>query len=268
MSKVESYQEVLDLSSRIRNLKKGYITNFYPESFRIDLWCKTDSLYHYLYPETVFFERVERGFRHLFYISTSELALQAALTDFLVGHERGQLVVDIIGNNADLPCKKLFEEQGFHEHASLVRMQRINTPSGELITGGDFPAKPEDAHELLELYETYFDPYIEQIPLHEELERWITAGHVLVYRVDRRIVGFLVYDLTGVTLYLRYWFVHPDYRDQKIGATLFKEFLSRGQNTRRQLFWVITSNENAIKRYVHYGFTEEKMFDYVLINTL
>ena len=149
-------------------------------------------------------------------------------------------------------------------------MTRINSLVGEekVIPDVVFQAGIGDVQEILKLYDTYFDAYIEQIPLREELERWIASDHVLVYRADGHIVGFLIYDLTGVTLYLRYWFVHPEYRDQKIGAILFKEFMRRGENTRRQLFWVISSNENAIKRYVHYGFAIEKMFDYVLINTL
>ncbi|MBA4320402.1 MAG: N-acetyltransferase, partial [Flavobacterium sp.] len=40
----------------------------------------------------------------------------------------------------------------------------------------------------------------------------------------------------------------------------------KGRNTKRQLFWVIKSNENAIKRYLHYGFKEEKMYNFVMIN--
>ncbi len=270
MSKINSYREVLDLSCAVRNLRKGFITNFYPDSFRVDLWCKYGSLFYYLYPETVFFEQVERGFRHLFYISTSEQALKEALIDFLAGHETGSLVVDVLGNDSDLPVKRLFEENGFQEYSSLIRMTRINSLVGEekVIPDVVFQAGIGDVQEILKLYDTYFDAYSEQIPLREELERWIASDHVLVYRADGHIVGFLIYDLTGVTLYLRYWFVHPEYRDQKIGAILFKEFMRRGENTRRQLFWVISSNENAIKRYVHYGFAIEKMFDYVLINTL
>lgn len=49
-----------------------------------------------------------------------------------------------------------------------------------------------------------------------------------------------------------------------IGSKLFNSFMYEGRNTKRQLLWVITHNINAIKRYVHYGFKPEKLFDYVL----
>jgi len=37
-----------------------------------------------------------------------------------------------------------------------------------------------------------------------------------------------------------------------------------GSDTKRQYFWVKTDNENAIKRYQHYGFAFEPMKDVVM----
>ena len=71
--------------------------------------------------------------------------------------------------------------------------------------------------------------------------------------------------MNNTTNYLRYWFTHPNYRDKKIGSKLLRHFFKIGEDTKRQIFWVIQSNENAIKRYRHYGFKEENMFDYVLM---
>lgn len=86
----------------------------------------------------------------------------------------------------------------------------------------------------------------------------------LVYKLEHKIVGFIIFELTGLTLYLRYWFVLPQFREMNIGSKLFNSFMYEGRNTKRQLLWVITHNINAIKRYVHYGFKPEKLFDYVL----
>ena len=58
--------------------------------------------------------------------------------------------------------------------------------------------------------------------------------------------------------------LHPDYRDKKVGSRLLRRFFEEGKDTKRQLFWVIRTNENAIKRYKHYGFNEENMFDFVM----
>ena len=77
-------------------------------------------------------------------------------------------------------------------------------------------------------------------------------------------MGHLIFELSASTLYLRYWFTHPDYRDKKVGSRLLRRFFEEGKDTKRQLFWVIRTNENAIKRYKHYGFTEENMYDFVM----
>jgi hypothetical protein len=47
---------------------------------------------------------------------------------------------------------------------------------------------------------------------------------------------------------------------------LLNEFFSNSVGTKRQLFWVIQTNENAIKRYIHYGFNSENLYDYILTN--
>ena len=113
------------------------------------------------------------------------------------------------------------------------------------------------------LYE-YFNPQNEQIPYDEELLDYARQGHVLVCEEQGRMAGFLIYELNTTTLYLRYWFTHPDFRDKKVGSRLLRRFFEEGRDTKRQLFWVIRDNENAIKRYKHYGFKEENMYDFVM----
>lgn len=99
-----------------------------------------------------------------------------------------------------------------------------------------------------------------------KLNEYAKNNRILVYKEDVEIIGFVVFESNRSTHYLRYWFVHPEHRDKKIGSILLNTFFNEGQNTRRQLFWVITDNENAIKRYRHYGYTEENLYDIVMSN--
>ncbi len=266
MRKVTSFEEVQALVSEIRGLKKGFVTNFYPDSFRVSLWCRHDSFFSVRYGDTIFFLRKRLQLVNLYYCTTSEDALRNVLPVFLKEHDQRFLVIDLVGDNMILSYKQLFLKGGFEEYTTLVRMSRMGLPLvQERISGNVSEATEQDIASIAELYTCYFDPYSEQIPLKEELIQWVNSKSILVSRVGGKIVGFLIYELLGVTLYLRYWFVHPDYRECKIGASLFREFFYQGRMTKRQLFWVITSNENAIKRYMHYGFSQEKIFDHVLI---
>lgn len=267
MKKVGSFEEIQFLLNEVRSLKKGFITNFYLDPFRISLWCRYDSLFYVCYADTIFFLRHREKFINLYYCSVSEEALRNILPVFLKKYSALAFVIDLVGTESVVTGKRIFLDEGFEEHTSLVRMSRIGAP---IIDKAESPVIIEEAMEqdifsIAELYDRYFDPYSEQIPLKEELMQWVGTGHLLINQDAGEIAGFLIYDRIGVTLYLRYWFTHPDYRERKIGSALFREFLRRGADTKRQMFWVIGSNENAIKRYIHYGFYEEKMFDYVLI---
>lgn len=267
MRKITSFEEVCGLMTEIRNLKKGFITNFYPDPLRISLWCQYGSLFYELQSDTLFFLREEVGFTYLYYCSSSEERLKESLIDFFDKREDRIWIVDLIGANESGSYRQLFTDQGFSEYTSLIRMSRINTSkNADLRTiAGINNADSCDVQELQLLLHTYFDPYAEQLPLEEEIIQWIEVGHLLVCRLNGKIVGFVIYDLSGKTQYLRYWFVHPDYRENGIGSNLWRESLFRGKDTRRQFFWVIQTNENAIKRYIHYGFQPEEMYDYILI---
>lgn len=127
-------------------------------------------------------------------------------------------------------------------------------------------ASLQDIAIIEEMLNLYFDPIAEQLPDTYDLLNWVRNNAIIVYEEENKILGFIIYDLKASTLFLRYWFVKPNYRDLRIGSKLFNEFLLRGKDTQRQMFWVIRSNENAINRYLHYGFKEEFMYNFVYIN--
>ena len=89
---------------------------------------------------------------------------------------------------------------------------------------------------------------------------------MLVIKDEEKIAGFIIFEIKGFTSYLRYWFVDEKYRNKKVGSQLISKFFDLSGNTKRIIFWVIQSNENAIKRYKHYGFTEENLVDHVFSN--
>ena len=129
-------------------------------------------------------------------------------------------------------------------------------------------ASEKDVPVISQYLHEYFDERTEQIPYDEELVDYIKQGHILVCEENGVMAGFLIFELNATTLYLRYWFTHPEFRDKKVGSRLLRRFFEEGKETKRQLFWVIRSNENAIKRYKHYGFKEENMYDYVMTHVV
>ncbi|EOR28339.1 GNAT family N-acetyltransferase, partial [Elizabethkingia meningoseptica] len=108
--------------------------------------------------------------------------------------------------------------------------------------------------------------FVERIPTVDEIDGFIQEEKAYYFSDNNEIQGFIVFEYHGITSHLRYWFVHPDYREKKIGSKLIQLFFNIGEKVKRELFWVIESNKNAIKRYKHFGFIEEDMHNLILIN--
>ena len=178
-------------------------------------------------------------------------------------------IVDAVTTEVDADVLKVFNHNGFNVYTSLVRMSRIYNGISIVYEATDQHLKVANQDESLDVFnqlKTFFDPKAEQLPTQDEIIEWSNNGNILVYKIQNQVAGFIIYQLVGVTLYLRYWFVSPLFRDRKLGSKLFNYFLSKGKDSKRQIFWVIQTNENAIIRYKHYGFKEEKMYNFVLTN--
>ena len=268
MDLVKNFQAVQNSFTFIKSYKKKSITNFFLDEIKVSKWIDKGLFYTIEIGEVLFFVKKNRGFDSLFFIASSIDELKTSLPLLVSQFEDSIFVADIIVKDENSEIRSIFENYFFYEYTSLVRMSRMGIdPLLEFEQIANLKeANINQIDEIISLFDQYFDPKAEQLPTKEDILAWVESGSLLVYKIDSKICGFIIYDLNGVTLYLRYWFVHPDYRDKKIGSSLFNFFLYKGRNTKRQLFWVIKTNENAIKRYRHYGFKEEKMYNFVMIN--
>lgn len=266
MNKVQSLHEIQEIIQQIRLKRQGLITNFFLDSFKHALWIDNEELYAESFSDCILLVRRSGSFSSLFYIAVNEFSLEKALRKYCESSIE-TCVVDVVGNESVVAAKNAFISCGFKEYEFLYRMSRLGLPDIKYpLDGNVIEATLDDTVAIKQLLDLYFDPLSEQIPTIEEIEQFINKNGVLIYKEDTTSIGgFIISELLGTTLYLRYWFVAPAYRNNRIGSKLFNSFMNKGATTKRQLFWVIASNENAIKRYLHYGFVPEKLYDYVLI---
>lgn len=265
MKKVESVEELQGLIAGIRSLCRGFNTNFFLEPMKHGLWIAKGDCHTERIGGTLFVIKQSPAFWNVFYCSTTLDEFGHDLSDFMAEHPDVTMMFDIVGRDVQCqPMVELFRGKGCKEATSLMRMTRMTTPMEYTADSSIRKATVNDIPEVSQLLHSYFDEQTEQIPYDEELLNYTRQGHVLVCEEDGKMAGFLIYELNATTLYLRYWFTHPDFRDKKVGSRLLRRFFEEGKDTKRQLFWVIRTNENAIVRYRHYGFAEENMYDYVM----
>jgi ribosomal protein S18 acetylase RimI-like enzyme len=265
MQLVQSIDQIRFLSGEVRALHKGFITNYYIDEAKHTIWIAKGDCYVEQVGNTLFIIKQSPSFWNVFYCSTTLDEFSTDLSSFMTDHSDTTMLFDIVGRDVQCqPVVELFLGKGCKEATSLVRMMRITARREYVADSTVRLADERDVKKISQLLHTYFDEQTEQLPYDEELEDFVRQSHVLVCEEQDQMAGFLIYELNASTLYLRYWFTHPDFRDRKVGSRLLRRFFEEGKDTKRQLFWVIRTNENAIKRYKHYGFTEENMYDYIM----
>lgn len=267
MLKIESIDQIQKLMIEVRARQKGFFTNFYLNEFKHQIWIQRGVFFYEWESSSLFLIKKSDEFWNVFFYSTNIEDFSEDLRTFKTKYCEGKMIFDIVGRYAQCtPILRVLKEQGFSEATSLVRMARITTKIDYIDDCRIGKIAIEELPAVNNLLHQYFDEKTEQLPFIEELKVFVEQGTILAFHLEGKLAGFLIYEMNATTLYLRYWFTHPDFRDKKVGSRMLRLFFEEGRDTKRQLFWVIQNNENAIKRYKHYGFKEEDMFDYVYAN--
>lgn len=264
--RVNSIDRLLCSIAKVRSLRKGFITNFYLDPSKHALWIAKGDCYTEKIRDTLFIIKKNLSFWNVFFCSTTLEQLVDDFNRFQINHVGQGMVLDIVGRKAQcMPVVSALEGCNCKMLASLVRMKRISDTMPEESSGHKILTSDDNSiHEINRSLHVFFNERIEQIPYFEELMKYSHQGQILVCEENGVMAGFLIFEHNPSTLYLRYWFTHPDFRERKVGSRLMRRFFEEGKESKRLLLWVIHTNENAIKRYRHYGFAEEDMFDFVL----
>jgi GNAT superfamily N-acetyltransferase len=269
MTPVKQASFVTDAINFSKSFGKKSLTNYFLSADKMAALIQEAKIYSVNTEETIFLFKKNGDFYNLYFYASCLESLAQGLAEIKRTFGTREFVVDILSTQLLTPEVDVFKESGFVTYTSLVRMSRtedIAINDEALADANQTDASASDAEQVFNLLNQYFDPRAEQLPDLAEVKALINQGRVLVYKVNKELVGFIIFELNGLTLYLRYWFVSPNHRDKKIGSKLFHFFLDKGKASKRQLFWVIQTNENAIVRYRHYGFKDEKMYNFVLNN--
>ncbi len=249
----------------------AFCTNFFPVQTKLQKWIDHEELVVESRTETAFFFRRDRGFWHLYYCAASVSALQAGLVA-LPDLKTRPVVTDLVGDEKALgSVRPALESAGFRHYTQLQRMMRMNQSQPQAT------AKPEtsigfaeaaDAPAALALIESAFDHYSEQLPTPYEIKAAIENHQVLAAKHDGALAGLLFFETQGFTSAIRFWAVGEQFRDLHCGSALIRRYFDAHSAVRRFTLWVNSANENAIRKYQHYGYAPDGLLDYVLANEL
>lgn len=256
-----------DIKSELFRLKsKEMKTNFFISETQFKELQNENKIEVFKTDKACFLITKDDGFSR-FYFIVSEIAALKTILEYVSINFSGEISVETAGNSQYLEnVKQVFLENGFYEYSSMIRMNKMRSETNEVNFEGIHLLTEDKKAEIQKIYNKYFDKFVERIPTGAEIDHFITNKNAYYFSDNDEIQGFIIFESHGITSHLRYWFVHPNYREKKIGSKLIQLFFNIGENVKRELFWVIESNENAIKRYKHFGFAEEDMHNLILIN--
>lgn len=126
-------------------------------------------------------------------------------------------------------------------------------------------AQEEDIEDIELLLCENFNPILERVPDKEQLMAYFQKEGIFVFKVDEKILGVVVFEINGKTIELKYWLAVPESRGKGVGSALIHEFFraAAANGCSSMFLFVDVNNENAIKRYEHFGFNGAGRYDLI-----
>ena len=255
----------------IKDNSKTYATNFYLAINELEKWIsRKEIILLHEDPQLLIWTHVEAKCRRLYFAGDVDYLKKSIKKCNFNGHL--PLAVDIIGKENDISkISSIFLQNTFTKRTKLVRLSmNLKKPDNDLV------CKKEDnliinyleqnhIDEVERMFSNYFDFCADQIPDREDIREGITNSEIIVEPYDKRIKGFVWFEKKKLTSLIRYWCVDKDFRGSGVGSMLMAKYFSLTSNSPRHLLWVKEENENALKRYLHYGYKPDGIEDLVLI---
>lgn len=267
MHEIRSLQEFQSAIGDVKRSATEFSTNFYASPGQVDVWIERKSLFMIPSEGALLVLRRDRDIFHLSHAAADRKALAKSLGS--LGQDGAPAyVADLLGRHGDIePWVDVYRTAGFSPYKSLVRMSGPvpRVPQGDAPEAGVRAASPTEARRLLKFMEGLLDPLAEQIPELDDLEGWARAGTALVVEGPDSLDGIAIYEATGLSSVLRYWFVSAARRNRGIGGKLLRTLFRHCRDCRKMSLWVIADNHDSIAKYEHYGFKRDDVLDQILL---
>jgi GNAT superfamily N-acetyltransferase len=263
---MRSIEEIDDAVTRVRQRGVALSTNLFASREELARWITRGGVWFNPNELSLLVLRQDRDFCRVYHVSADPESLAEQLE--LLNGKGGAFVADLVGRPGDVHAMAgVYAAYGFEEHRSLFRMSCTGSTafSHHTSDAGVEIATEDDVTEVRAFLEQMLDPYADQIPEEGDLHSAVKRRNVLVTRDTGSLSGVLVFERTGTTALLRYWYVAREARGRGVGARLIRTFFRLGNDAQRFLLWVAEGNEDSVAKYRHFGFRNENLVDRIML---
>ena len=216
MEKITTLDFFVNALNFVKRFQKKSVSNYYFDSIKSEALINSGDLSTITIGEVVFVLKQNEDFINLYYYASDSTELGKSLDNLVSTYLNMTAIVDVVTTEIDADVLNVFNHNGFNVYTSLVRMSRISNGMSIVNEVADQHLKVANQDQSLEVFnqlKTFFDPKAEQLPTLDEMIKLSNNGNILIYKIENQVAGFIIYQLVGVTLYLRYWFVSPLFRE-------------------------------------------------------
>lgn len=257
-------REILSIISGIKQQNKSVVTNYYysynTSDCEFDVWQEKGAI--------VFCIRENDVYRAFFYTNDKNTLIE------LLKKLPKDTVIDYLSKDEEDQAEWM-NEAGFDLYNVLSRMSngdlktvpKAQTKREKILeelydpSFGEF-ATLDDCDEILSLLYEVFDYRVSRLPSKEELQEMILKNWVLLYRLDNKIISFLIYKIEG-----KKYYGYQIYNEGTADITYNLErralqYAIENYGVTSSYAWVEIRNKGANKRV---GATADGLLDYIYV---
>ena len=116
-----------------------------------------------------------------------------------------RVAIDLVGSEASVgDLVSVLESVGFRQYARLIRLARASQPNQPQPSRDGTEviwAQKTDHQAIMNLLETSFDRYADQLPMPYEIEAAIEAQQILAVRCEGALAALLFFETQGLHLH-------------------------------------------------------------------
>lgn len=228
---------------------------------------KDSSIFDFQISDEVFcfFKNTNIDFKNMYFYATQNTLL--ANTPFIHNETNSITEVIVLEHEVEksLQIKNWLNSQGYYHYHTVFRMNRVKHEYEHDINYSLIQSPNDNDLEVLEkILEKNFDKYTERIPTLEKLRE--LKSSIYVVKEDNQIAALFVTEIKGVTRFMHFWLVLPEFRGKGYGEIIFKYCLNCNPEIKRFTSWIDVKNNYSTKKHTEFGFLKDRIINYIYIN--
>ncbi|MDD6924465.1 MAG: hypothetical protein PUI81_10255, partial [Veillonellaceae bacterium] len=238
---VNAHADIQEAVTRAKGTGE-WLTDFYIAGDRLENWIQKGEIRMCTIGKTAFILRERPAFWQTYFVSPDKASLAADLKAFLSDSDE-KLAIFTLGNVDEL--HETIENAGMRFYTGLDRVSKfvkeVGTPrfadNAELAISGD-------GVEIQQIMFDTLDPYSDQIPDIDEIEKMITNQSVIVIRnqINSEIEAVYCWTRQGIANKDNYLMSREKYRKQFVGIKIMDAYFAYAADVKRHTGWIRDNN--------------------------